>query len=385
MANPLDISASSANLGKPLADIRNRNILAILKLLFPQNQMSRAELGHRIGVSRMAIGDITKEMCDTRLLTTIGLDLRAGRGKRSPLLTIDTSYWRVIGIDISQPYVLVGGEIDLAGNVSNRVEIVHDNSYDSSATDIINLTTRLLDSAKLPVLGIVITVPGVIDAGGTVVLSVRLGWQDVPLRAMVQQATGIPTLVGNALHAALAAEYFFGRLSGNSLLVKIGMGVGASLCVNGEIVQGDNFTAGEIGHITIDPAGPECGCGKKGCLEVFASDRAIRNRLVATPEQRGKILSDVGRILGRALSMPVALLDLHHVCFDGLPDIVGNTFLEAFARELDLGFNFPHRQRPRVWRCQQLPNRSLKGQALLALPTLLPTVRTHFQILTDSQ
>lgn len=379
MTNSGDTPASDTELSKSPADIRSHNVLAILKLLFPQNQLSRAELGRRIGVSRMAISDITKEMCDTRLLTTVGLDTRTGRGKRSSLLAIDTTYWRIIGVDISQPYVLVGGEIDLAGNVANRVEIVHDDSYDSNATDIIRFVSKLLDSAQLPILGIVITVPGVVDADGAVALSVRLGWQEVPLGAMVQQATGIPVLVGNALHAALAAEYFYGRLSGNSLLVRIGMGVGASLCINGEIVQGANFTAGEIGHITIDPAGPKCGCGKKGCLEVFASDRAIRARLAAAPERRLEILSDVGKILGRALSMPVALLDLRHICLDGLPDIVGNVFLEAFTRELDLGFDFPHRQPPRVWRCQQLPDRTLKGQTLLALPTLLPTVRSHFQ------
>ena len=251
MTKSTRISTPDAELSKSTADIRARNVWSIFRALFPRNCLSRAELGRRIGVSRMAIGEITKEMCDTRILTTTGLDARPGRGKRSTMLAIDTSYWRLIGIDLSQPYVLVGALLDLVGNVSERTEIVHDDSYDSRASDIIALARRLQKQSTSPILGVVITVPGIVDASGTVLLSIRLGWKNLPLQTIVQDALQLPVLAGNTINATLAAEHSNRAFTDNSMLVKIGMGVGAGLYINGEIVRGDSFAAGEIGHITV--------------------------------------------------------------------------------------------------------------------------------------
>ncbi|EEZ90558.1 ROK family protein [Mobiluncus mulieris 28-1] len=388
MTKSTRISTPDAELSKSTADIRARNVWSIFRALFPRNCLSRAELGRRIGVSRMAIGEITKEMCDTRILTTTGLDARPGRGKRSTMLAIDTSYWRLIGIDLSQPYVLIGALLDLVGNVSERTEIVHDDSYDSRASDIIALARRLQKQSTSPILGVVITVPGIVDASGTVLLSIRLGWKNLPLQTIVQDALQLPVLAGNTINATLAAEHSNRAFTDNSMLVKIGMGVGAGLYINGEIVRGDSFAAGEIGHITVQTSqanGSECGCGKTGCLETFVSDKSIRARLAAAPERRTEILSEAGQILGQTLAMTVGLLDLRNIYIDGQPDLVGNTFLDALQQVLDHALTSEYRRGPEVCRCQQLPDRPLKGQTLLALPTLLPTVRTHFQVLSNSQ
>ncbi|MER8252759.1 ROK family protein, partial [Acinetobacter baumannii] len=74
-------------------------------------------------------------------------------------------------------------------------------------------------------------------------------------------------IVGNDTNAALVAERFFGDCSPNSMLISIGRGVGAALCLNDVIIEGSSFTAGEIAHVVVDPNGPICECGKQGCLE----------------------------------------------------------------------------------------------------------------------
>ncbi len=105
------------------SDIRANNTMAVFNLLFPATHMSRVELRRHIGLSRMAISKVTEEMTDHRIIRETGIDNRTGRGKRSTVLAIDTAYWRVIAIDLTQSFVIRGALVDLCGRIVQRGHI----------------------------------------------------------------------------------------------------------------------------------------------------------------------------------------------------------------------------------------------------------------------
>jgi len=103
------------------------------------------------------------------------------------------------------------------------------------------------------------------------------GWKDVPLKTIVEEETGIKTLLVNDANAAALGEMYFGAAKGarNFIYITISTGIGGGIVIDGEIYAGSLGTAGEIGHMTIDTNGPKCNCGNTGCWETLASGTAL--------------------------------------------------------------------------------------------------------------
>jgi len=127
--------------------------------------------------------------------------------------------------------------------------------------------------------GVAIASAGAIDSSlGLVTHSPNLpGWRDVPLKEMVEKATGLDTIVVNDASAAALGEKCFGAAQGvnNMVWVTVSTGIGAGIMLNGRLYEGPSGTAGEVGHMTIDVNGPRCSCGNVGCLELLASGKAV--------------------------------------------------------------------------------------------------------------
>lgn len=357
------------------SDIRGRNTMAAFNLLFPAASISRSELGKTLGLSRMAATEVTGEMLDNHIIREVGEDTRSGRGKRSVMLAIDTAFWRIITIDLSQQYVVQGALVDLGGRIIERTEMPVEHGTDVTLEIIIDLVQRLKADAVQPILGVGVAVPGVVDRDGTVVDAVQLGWEDVPLHAQLREALGMPVLVGNATNAALVAERFFGEGGDDSMLIRIGAGVGASLCLSGQIIDGATSMAGEIGHVVVDPEGPACACGKRGCLEAYLSTNNLYAQITADPAQRTEILTGAGQLLGRVMAMSLGLLNLRDVTIDAPADIAGETFIHAMRGELSAAMNTQYMTIPLLHRCQVGADASLRGQAINVLRLLVPHIR----------
>ena len=350
------------------SDIRARNTMAVFNLLFPTAAVSRSELGKTLGLSRMAATEVTGEMLGNHIIREVGEDTRSGRGKRSVMLAIDTAFWRIIT-------VVQAALVDLGGRIIERTEVPVEHGTDVSADIITGLVNRLIAACTQPILGVGVAVPGVVDHNGTVVDAVQLGWEQVPLHDELREALDMPVLVGNATNAALVAERFFGEGGDNSMLIRIGAGVGASLCVNGQIVDGSTCMAGEIGHVVVDPEGPACACGKRGCLEAYLSTNNLYAQIAGDPAQRTEILTGAGQLLGRVMAMPLGLLNLHDVAIDAPADIGGETFINAMRGELSAAMNTQYMTIPALHRCQVGADASLRGQAINVLRLLVPHIR----------
>jgi glucokinase len=147
---------------------------------------------------------------------------------------------------------------------------------------IVDTVTTLLDMARsdgidgrLAAVGAV--VPGLVDeASGSASWSANLGWRDLPLRDLLLARLDVPVAVGHDVRAGLLAEFHAGAAQGvpDALFVPLGTGIASALLASGRVVAGTEWT-GEIGHVTVQPDGPMCGCGRRGCLEAVASASAL--------------------------------------------------------------------------------------------------------------
>jgi len=128
----------------------------------------------------------------------------------------------------------------------------------------------------LPYIGI--GVPGTVDARGTVAFAPNLGWTGVPISAEVQKHFDIPILVAQDTRAAAVGEFVAGAGQGmqSIVCVTIGTGIGCGMILNGKLYHGTNNACGELGHMLSVIDGKNCACGKRGCLEAYASGTALR-------------------------------------------------------------------------------------------------------------
>jgi len=113
------------------------------------------------------------------------------------------------------------------------------------------------------------------------------------------------------------------------LRVQMALGVGAGLLLGGQVVLGTSAAAGEIGHIVVERAGQKCLCGKRGCLETWASTPALARRIAVDPTRRDAVLAEGGRRLGMALVPVLAMLDINDVVLGGPPVLVSGPFARA--------------------------------------------------------
>ena len=114
------------------------------------------------------------------------------------------------------------------------------------------------------------------EARGVGLLTVNLGWRDLPVRDPVASHLGVPTVVGHDVRAGLLAETRLGAARGarHALFIALGTGIAGALMLDGNAISADGW-AGELGHLVIDPSGPLCRCGTRGCLEAIASAAAV--------------------------------------------------------------------------------------------------------------
>jgi len=145
--------------------------------------------------------------------------------------------------------------------------------------DIIADFLKIAKLKNLRVIGIGIGLPGAVnDRSGKVPYSPNMpGWENLPLKNKIKKRFRLPVISANDANAAACAEKFFGTAKNNSdfVYITVSTGIGSGVFVNGKLVEGAGFSAGEIGHISVVDNGNRCGCGRIGCLEAQSSGTAI--------------------------------------------------------------------------------------------------------------
>ncbi|GGM17512.1 ROK family protein [Nakamurella endophytica] len=250
-------------------------------------------------------------------------------------------------------------------------------------------TVRVARDAGFDVRAVGMVVPGIVDAStGRGVSSMLLGWRDVPFADLVREATGLPTAVDHDVRTAARAELATHPGVRDALFVTVGTGVGAAALVDGELRTGAHGYGGEIAHVIVDPDGPPCPCGKRGCVETIASAPAIGAAYAlgggasSIPPDRVPTVLDVlagvrrgdraaasvwdraARALGRAVAVYSEILDPALVLIGGGVSAAGDLLLDPVRDEVHRGVGLPVRPEVRI---AALGNTAgVRGAAVLA-------------------
>jgi glucokinase len=151
-----------------------------------------------------------------------------------------------------------------------------------------------------------IGVPGLVEPKrGVVRIPPNLpGWVEVEMGRVIGEETGIPVFIGNDANIYALGEWRFGRGKGkrNLVVLTLGTGVGGGIIVNGKLLLGSTGGAAEVGHITLDPSGPLCNCGNRGCLEAYLGSKYLVDRAKALLKKFGKEEIEESKITPEYLS-----------------------------------------------------------------------------------
>lgn len=252
--------------------------------------LSRVELAASAGLAAQTVSNICRRLLDAGLIMEAGKET-LGPGKPRTILRLNPGGMYAVGVHIDPSltnYVLVDAVGTVLESVSEAIDLT---SPPSEAVRAMGARIRrIVDSSGIDVeriAGVGVATPGPVDVkSGTVVDPPHMtGWTHVPLRDWLHEATGLPVVMDKDVTASAVAELWAAPANGggNFIYVYVGTGIGAGLVLNDEVFRGSSGNAGEIGHIMTDPNGPECDCGRRGCLKVTCMPEV----LVAEARQAG--------------------------------------------------------------------------------------------------
>lgn len=314
-------------------DNRRHNRALVLQHLFHQGPLSRADLARESGLTRVTISDLVGDLQSEGIVHELGHRQGEVRiGKPATLVEIDADAFSIITLDLSPDDHFVGTVVNVRGEVRHSVEQPLDGATGEAAVErVIVLAAALIAAAGARVLGIGVGTPGIVDHDGVIREAPNLGWYGVDLGERIRRSFDYPVHVANDANAAALGIRTFKQLTGESLMVvRIEHGVGAGLIVGGQLVEGEQYAAGEIGHVVVDEDGEQCACGRRGCLElVLAAPRLKRRIGDADASQRDAVLAEAGRALGIALSPVISALNLNDVVLSGPAELLDGPLIET--------------------------------------------------------
>ncbi|MFW6183168.1 MAG: ROK family transcriptional regulator [Chloroflexota bacterium] len=327
---------------------RNHNTQLVLKTIYEQNGISRADIARATRLTRPTVSTIVSNLLQEELIAETGLGPSAG-GKPPTLLEVQSNAHRLLCIDLGSRQFR-GALVNLRGGVTERAEFPLQGRTGDEALDLVyQLIERLRAASPVPILGIGIGTPGLVDPhSGVVRQAVNLGWRQLPLKSLLESRYEVSTYVANDSQAAALGEFTFGVGwdSRNLILIRIGQGIGAGIVLDGHPLYGDGFAAGEIGHVVVADDGPLCSCGNRGCLETVAGTRAFLQAAEEMlgagaswsdfvdayeegQEQAQRHVDSAGRYLGTAIANLVAAFNVHHIVLSGRVSQFGERLLQA--------------------------------------------------------
>jgi len=273
--------------------VRERNLAIVLNYLWEAGQpVSRAHLVQVSGLNKSTVGSILAQLQSWGLVKDSGMS-EPRPGRPGTLIDMNPEVGRLIGAEIGVGFVSAV-VTDLKAGVlwRHKIETFEDGEMPATLQDqarVLKQTEDLVHEAiqqatagETRLFGIGLGVPGLVDhATGTLLFAPNLKWSNVPLRDMWQKCFGVPVVVENEANAAALGEWMLGvgRQVDNFVYLSAGVGLGGGLMINGKLYGGRGGFAGEVGHMTLDPDGPPCNCGSRGCWEVLIGPTAIVQRV----------------------------------------------------------------------------------------------------------
>ena len=284
----------------------NRDI--VLELIRANQPVSRADLSRLSGLQRSTVSEIVEDLLRVGWVRE-GAIAKRPRGRRPTMLGLNDEL--VILVADVHPRQAIVAVVDLNGHFLSREAVTIVSDPKRAVENIIRSMQQMrANHPGKSFEGVGISLPGRVDpATQRLIFAPNLNWSSFDIRGTVEKAMGLKVELDNAANAWLLSEMWFGKMDGvrNAVLVTISEGVGTGVIANGQPVTGKSGMAGEFGHMVLDPAGPLCACGARGCWETFASSQAA----IRIYEARKK-----GKAVG-------SIAELHALAEEGDKDAVG--------------------------------------------------------------
>lgn len=306
----------------------------ILSRLIAEPSLSRRELADSLGLGGATVTTQVRRLLDMGVLRELPAQA-SGAGRPRVPLEVNPDIGMLVGVSVERHSMVVA-----AARLDGVVLDVRRNALDttdplSAAATVGRAAQELIDVYPLfDCWGVGVALSGVVrERQGNVVFSVVHGWHSVAFGKLVAEHVGVPVMIVNDVHALAHRELSRPgtRNPADFLLVAVGVGVGMALVRGHQVVPGARGASTEVGHVSVDPMGPSCRCGNKGCLQALvgaeeladAVSRTVGERVmdlagVAAAAQVSRaaaiLLDRAGYWLGRGLGGAVTML--------GLPDVL---------------------------------------------------------------
>ncbi len=350
--------------------LKEINRLRAFEILKTERIVSRPGLAERTGLSRATVSALVDELLGAGVVEEVGLGDSTG-GRPPMLLRFNPRAAYALGARMAD-HVWSIVITDLDAQVVRRTETLISGETPEAAVaalkdGVASLQKGFEQGKLLPAIGL--GTPGLVDVrSGVIETAVDVNWFKVPIRQMVEEATGLQAFVANRSRVGALAELWVMAEEGISdlIYISIGTGVAAGIVHDGALFLGTNSSAGELGHVTVLPDGPRCPCGNRGCLQQLVSGPAIadaaRARLRETPDSllqelcRGypewitaetvfraaeqgdalarALVADVARYLGIAVANLINLLNPQRIILGGSVGRVGQVLLDPLREEV---------------------------------------------------
>lgn len=344
--------------------LRQANERRVVDVLRREGTRTQAELARATGLSAASISNIVRGL---RAAGTVSVRDTSSNGRRARAVALLRPPGTVVGIDFTVDRVCVAIG-DSSGNMLAREEIGYDVASDAGRG--VRRAAWLAETALLraridlgTVSSVVASVPGPIDPGTGEVghISCVPRWAGFrPAKALTERL-GLEVVAENDANLSVLAEQYRGAGVGAEHVVHlvIGDGVGAGIMMSGQLFRGAGGTAGEIGHIALDPRGQVCRCGNRGCLETFVGASYLLDMLPQnTDVARGRwpvrvsdmvaaalagdpgsrrIIAEAGTALGQGTAIMANLFNPDRVIVGGDLAEAGDLLLEPMYRAMELG------------------------------------------------
>jgi predicted NBD/HSP70 family sugar kinase len=290
----------------------NRNM--ILNFIKDNEPVTRTDIWEKIDLSRASVTQIIKQLMESGFVYEHGTG--KSRGGRKPcylkfnanarnILVFDWHLKTLFLTDLNSEIIYKKiVPVDSCMNPSKFIEKI-----DYAVHELIK--TQKLDAEKI--IGFGLAMPGLIDPkNGVVMLSTEQNWKNVALRDMIENVIGISTILESDSNMLALGEFMYGVGKESTdfvLLVIEDDGIGSVIILNGQLQRGSNNMSGEIGHVSLNPEGPKCSCGKNGCIEAFLK--------AALKKKSNNKREEVAYYIGFALSIIINVLDPKIIVLSG--------------------------------------------------------------------
>ncbi|MDI7247227.1 MAG: ROK family transcriptional regulator [Bacillota bacterium] len=264
--------------------VKELNKAVILNIIWRHAPISRAEIARISRLTRGTVSSLVDELIHDSFVKEIGTGTSA-MGRKPIMLQLNAGAGVIVGVDLGVNYILII-LADLRAQVlaRKRLSISPEMGEKRILEKMLDGIADILAGAPSTprgLLGIGAGVPGLVEMEhGVLKFAPNLRWKNVPLKDVLQERFDAPVYVDNEANVGALGEKWFGAGQGirHMVYLSVGVGLGAGIVVNGELYRGATGYAGELGHFTILPDGPVCGCGNRGCWETLASELATLRR-----------------------------------------------------------------------------------------------------------